>query len=103
MEKVWRSFLCRLARPVTTEESIPPLRNAPRGTSAINLRCTDWSSKSHRCDFASSYEILFVSTRSESRVISYHEAVLSFFPERIRKWPGKSFLTCRKIEFGAGM
>ena len=41
MEKVLSWAVCLLASATITEESIPPLRNAPKGTSDIILSCTE--------------------------------------------------------------
>ena len=51
-EKVFSFCVNCEARPVTIDESIPPLRKQPNGTSAINLRCTDADNNSRSLFFA---------------------------------------------------
>ena len=51
-EKVFNFDVNCEASPVIIEESIPPLRKHPKGTSAIRRRCTEADSSSRSLFFA---------------------------------------------------
>ena len=99
MENVLTGAELSSAISATTElESMPPLRNAPSGTSAISRRRTASLKRPANCSMASvSLRLLF----AEKCTCQYGSTVI--WPAcQTRRWPGGSFFKLRYAVVGAG-
>src|SRR3989338_7598170 len=88
----------RAAKLVIILESIPPLKNIPKGTSDINLCFTD-SSRSLRSCLDTSFSSEYILWADFLNVISQYEFITIFILLKIRIWPGNNFFICLNIEF----
>src|SRR5438309_449017 len=99
MENVLTGEELSSAISATTElESMPPLRNAPSGTSAISRRRTASLKRLPNCSIASGSDRLAF---WEKRTCQYGSTVK--WPAcHTRRWPGGSFFKLRYAVVGAG-
>src|SRR6267143_1456526 len=94
-----RPLLWFLISATIDDESIPPERNEPRGTSATISSLTTRSSVSRTCSF---HHASLLPSSMVSNEMSHHSQTVTSLSRHFTKWPGGTVLIPRKSVFGSG-